>query len=72
MPSACPTCHYGHRAPFGLAPNPPLLFRCAPLSPRRLAGGPDVFNSGTKWWWWGGTGGRMDEAGEEGFYIMTD
>lgn len=41
-PSSCPICHYGHRAPFGLGPNPALRFRCAPPSPRRTGGGRDV------------------------------
>lgn len=66
MPSSCPICHYGQRAPFGLGPNPPLLFRCAPLSPRRLAGGTDVFNGATKGVVVGG-----GDTGEGGFYIMT-
>lgn len=69
MPSSCPICHYGHRAPFGPGPNPPLHFRCAPLSPRRLAGGTDVLNSATEGG--GGTGRRMDDTGEGGLYVMT-
>lgn len=28
MPSSCPICHSGHRAPLGPRPNPPLRFRC--------------------------------------------
>lgn len=33
MPSSCPICHSGHRAPLGPRPNPPLRFRCgAPAS----------------------------------------
>lgn len=29
MPSSCPICHSGHRAPLGPRPNPPLRFRCS-------------------------------------------
>lgn len=47
MLSSCPICHDGHCAPFGPSPNPPLCFRCAPLS-LRMGGGMDVLNDGTK------------------------